>query len=206
MAGMLSGTLHAPLTGIFLIVEITGGYDAILPLLLVSFLTSTLVKLVEKHSIYHYELVNRGVLLRPRTDGRILSEIQPAELLETDMIPVHPEMVLKDLIPLVQKSPRNYFPVEDKQSGEFLGMVYFNDIKYYLFDPTLVNSIIVEEVMKTDLTTVSLSDGVGDILNTFETTNAWSLPVVENKKFLGLISKATILDHYRRELKAQTEE
>ena len=122
------------------------------------------------------------------------------------MIPVHPEMVLKDLIPLVQKSPRNYFPVEDKQSGEFLGMVYFNDIKYYLFDPTLVNSIIVEEVMKTDLTTVSLSDGVGDILNTFETTNAWSLPVVENKKFLGLISKATILDHYRRELKAQTEE
>ena len=206
MAGMLSGTLHAPLTGIFLIVEITGGYDAILPLLLVSFLTSTLVKLAEKHSIYHYELVKKGLLLRPRTDGRILSEIQPAELLETDLIPIHPEMVLKDLIPLVQKSRRNYFPVEDQKTGDFLGMVYFNDIKNYLFEPHLVNSIIVEEVMQSEITTVSLSDSVGDILNTFETTNAWSLPVVEHKKFLGLISKATMLDHYRKELKAQTED
>jgi CIC family chloride channel protein len=206
MAGMLSGTLHAPLTGIFLIVEITGGYDAILPLLLVSFLTSTLVKLAEKHSIYHYELAKKGLLLRPRTDGRILSEIQPAELLETDLIPIHPEMVLKDLIPLVQKSRRNYFPVEDQKTGDFLGMVYFNDIKNYLFEPHLVNSIIVEEVMQSEITTVSLSDSVGDILSTFETTNAWSLPVVEHKKFLGLISKATMLDHYRKELKAQTED
>lgn len=206
MAGMLSGTLHAPLSGIFLIVEITGGYDSILPLLLVSFLTSTLVKLAEKHSIYHHELVNKGLLLRPRTDGRILSEIQPAELLETDLIPIHPEMVLKDIIPLVQKSRRNYFPVEDEKTGKFLGMVYFNDIKNYIFESNLVNSIIVEEVMQTDITTVSLADRVGDILNTFDTTKAWSLPVIENMKFLGLISKATILDHYRKELKAQTEE
>ena len=206
MAGMLSGTLHAPLTGIFLIVEITGGYDAILPLLLVSFLTSTLVKLGEKYSIYHYELVKEGFLLRPRTDGRILSEIKPEELLEKDLVTIHPEMVLKDLIPLIEKSRRNYFPVEDKSSGEFLGMVYFNDIKSYLFNPGLLNSIIVEEVMQTDLTTVSLSDGVGDILNTFDATGSWSLPVVEDKKFLGLVSKATMLDHYRKELKAQTEE
>lgn len=206
MAAMLSGTLLAPLTGIFLIVEITGGYDAILPLLLVSFLTSALVKLVEEHSIYHYELVKKGVLLRPRTDGRILSEIKPAELLETDLIPIHPEMVLKDLIPMVLKSRRNYFPVEDQKTGDFRGIVYFNDIKNYLFEPHLVSSIIVEEVMQTEITTVSLSHSVGDILNTFDTTNAWSLPVVENKKFLGLISKATILDHYRKELKAQTED
>jgi CIC family chloride channel protein len=206
MAGMLSGTLHAPLSGIFLIVEITGGYDAILPLLLVSFLVSTLVKLVEKHSIYHYELVKKGFLLRPRTDGRILSEIQPQELLETDLVSVYPGMVLKELIPLIKKSRRNYFPVEDRNTGNFLGMVYFNDIKNYLFDTHLLNSIIVEEIMQTELTTVSLNDSVGDILNTFDVVNAWSLPVVENNKFLGLISKATMLDHYRKELKAQTEE
>ena len=76
MAGMISGTMHAPLTGIFLIVEITGGYDAILPLLVVSFLTTMLVKLFEKHSIYHYELVKKGYLLRPQTDARILSDIK----------------------------------------------------------------------------------------------------------------------------------
>lgn len=205
MAAMLSGTLHAPLTGIFLIVEITGGYDAILPLLLVSFLTATLVKLAEKHSIYHYELVERGYLLRPRTDGGILSEIQPAELLETGLTPVEPHMLLKDIVPLIEESPRNYFPVEDGGTGEFLGLVNLNDIKRYLFNPALLNTIIVEQVMHTDLTTVSLTDNVADILDTFDLTGDWSMPVVEGKKFLGLISKATLLDHYRRELKAQTE-
>lgn len=206
MAGMISGTLQAPLSGIFLIFEITGGYDVILPLLVVSFLTSTLVKIGEKHSIYHSDLAEKGYLLRPRTDGRILAEIKPGELLETDLITIHPEMLLKELIPLIQTSNRNWFPVKERESDDFVGMVYFNDIKTYLFNPDLVNTIIVEEVMQTDLLTVSLSHHVGDILNTFDNTGAWSLPVVENKKFLGLISKATILDHYRKELKAQTEE
>lgn len=205
MAGILSGTLHAPLTGIFLIVEITGGYDVILPLLLVSFLTSTLVKFFEKHSIYEYELIEKGHLLRPRTDGRILSDIKVDELLEKDLLRIHPEMVLKDLIPLIKKSHRNYFPVEDKGSGAFRGMVFLQDIKDYLFDPHLLNSIIVEEVMQSDLIEVSLKDNMAGILDKFDATNSWSLPVVEDKKFLGLISKATILDHYRKELKAQTE-
>ncbi|MCU0287139.1 MAG: chloride channel protein [Acidobacteria bacterium] len=206
MAGMLSGALYAPLSGIFLIVEITGGYDAILPLLLVSFLTYTLVKWVAKHSIYHHELVQKGYLLRPGTDKRILSEIRPAELLETDLITVNPGMRLKELVPLIEKSRRNYFPVEDKHNKYFLGMVYFNDIKPYLFNPTLLNSIIVEEVMRTDMTKVALSDNLGDILDIFDTIGAWSLPVVDNNKFLGLISKATLLDHYRKELKLETED
>ena len=205
MAGMISGTMQAPLSGIFLIVEITGGYDAILPLLLVSFLTTMLVKLIEKHSIYHFELVKRGLLLRPRTDGRILSEIRPEELLEKDLIPVYPEMVMRDIIPLIQKSSRNYFPVEDKKSGQYRGMLFFNDIKTLLFNDDMLNSIIVEEVMQVDLDTVSLNDSVIDILKKFDSTNAWSLPVVENGRFIGLISKASLLDHYRKELKAQTD-
>jgi CIC family chloride channel protein len=205
MAGMISGTMQAPLSGIFLIVEITGGYDAILPLLLVSFLTPMLVKLIEKHSIYHYELVKRGLLLRPRTDGRILAEIRPEELLEKKVISVYPDMVLADLIPLIKKSSRNYFPVKDRKSGHYLGMVFFNDIKEFLFDPDLVNSIIIEEVMQTDLEIISLEDSVIDILHKFETTGAWSLPVVEDRCFCGLISKASLLDHYRKELKTQTE-
>lgn len=205
MAGMISGTLHAPLSGIFLIVEITGGYDAILPLMLVSFLATILVKFVEKHSIYHHELIKKGFLLRPRTDGRILSEIQAEELLEKDLITVYPDMVLSDLIPLIEKSPRNYFPVADRQSSQYLGMVFFNDIKTILFNPDLAGSIIVEEVMQTDLETVSLRDSVVEILNKFQDTNAWSLPVVESNRFVGLISKASLLDHYRRELKAQTD-
>jgi len=206
MAGMISGTLHAPLSGIFLIVEITGGYDAILPLLLVSFLTSTLVKLVDKHSIYQYELVKKGHLLRPRTDGRILSEIQTRELLETNLETIHPEMLLNELVPVVRRSMRNYFPVLDSKSNQYLGMVVFNDIKDYLFEPTLLNTIIVEEVMRTDLPEIPPTGSANEILTIFEAQGAWSLPVVENKHFLGLVSKATLLDHYRKELKAQTEQ
>ena len=143
MAGMLSGTLQAPLTGIFLIVEITGGYDVILPLLLVSFLTSNLVKLVEKNSIYFYELVEKGFLRRPRTDARILTDIRVKELLEKDVIPIHPEMRLGDVIPIVIRSSRNFFPVLDRSSQGYLGMVDLHSLKPYLFDPHLKESILV---------------------------------------------------------------
>ncbi|KAA3610359.1 MAG: chloride channel protein [Calditrichaeota bacterium] len=205
MAGVLSGTLNAPLTGMFLIIEISNGYDAILPLMLVSFLTSAIVKQFEPHSIYHYELVKKGHLHRPRTDGKILAEISPRELLEKDLSIVYPDILLSDLIPKIKKSNRNYFPVVDRESGNLLGMVYFNDIKDFIFDNTLINSILVEEVMHTDLTTISTSDSLTDIQKKFEQTNSWSLPVVENQKYKGLISKATMLDLYRKELKVQTE-
>jgi CIC family chloride channel protein len=205
MAGMLSGTMQAPLAGIFLIVEITGGYDAILPLLLVSFLVTTLVKRVERHSIYHFELVKKGFLLRPRTDARVLSEIKAAELLEKDILTVYPEMSLHQLIPRIKRSRRNHFAVISRQSKAYLGMVNLEDIKPILFDQNLLKSIIVEEVMKCDQMTVSLDENVVDILRKFDATQSWSLPVLEDGRFRGLISKSSILDHYRKELKAQTE-
>ena len=205
MAGTLSGTLGAPLTGIFLIVEITGGYDAILPLLVVSFLTSTLVRLVEKHSIYQYELAEKGLLLRPRTDARILSDIPMKELLERNLVPVSPDMPLSELVPRIQRSGRNYFPVEESKSGHFLGMVNFQDIKEFIFDPVMARSVLVEEVMHTDGPVVSPNETLPEVLKRFDRTGAWSLPVVKDDRFLGLISKATVLDHYRSELKAQTE-
>jgi chloride channel protein, CIC family len=205
MAGMLSGTLQAPLTGIFLIIEITGGYYAILPLLVVSFLTSTIAKRFEKQSIYHYELVKKRLLHRPRTDGKIMADINPMELLEKDSIIVHPEMTLDELIPIIKKSKRNYFPVIESDSNNFVGMVYFNDLKEFIFEGTLLHSILVEEVMHVDVATINFTDNLMEIQNKFDRTNSWSLPVVENKKYMGLISKATMLDLYRKELKVQTE-
>lgn len=206
MAAMLSGTLHAPLTGIFLIVEITGGYSVILPLLIVSFMTLTFVKLVEKNSIYFHELIEEGLLRRPRTDARILTDISTGELLEKDLIPVYPEAVLKDLIPLIIQSKRNLFPVVGRDSQTYLGMLDWNDIKPYIFDQDLQQSIIVEEVMRQDLPTVSVDETMIEILNKMESSQAWSLPVVDGDQFIGLVSKSTILDHYRTELKAQTED
>ena len=205
MSGLIGGILNAPLTGIFLIIEITDGYDAILPLLLVSFLSPTIVRFFEHHSIYHYELIKKGLLHRPRTDGRILADIKPIELLEQDQICIHPDYTLKDLIPVIKKSPRNYFPVIDRESKDFLGMIYFNDIKELIFDPGLQSTILVEEIMHTDLITVSLSDSLSEIQKKFDHTDTWSLPVVEDAKFKGLISKAGMLDLYRKELKVQTD-
>lgn len=205
MAGTLSGTLGAPLTGIFLIVEITGGYDVILPLLVVSFLTYTLVRLAERHSIYQYELAEKGLLLRPRTDARILTDIPLLELLERDLVPVHPDMPLSALIPRIRRSRRNHFPVEEPKSGEFLGMVNFADMKEFLFDAALARTVLVEEVMHADGPVVDPGQSLPRVLEVFDRTGEWSLPVVEGGRFLGLISKSTLLDHYRKELKAQTE-
>ena len=205
MAGLLSGTLNAPLTGIFLIIEISGGYYAILPLLLVSFLTSSIANRYEKQSIYHYELVRKGQLHRPRTDGKILADINPMELLEKDTEIIYPDMLLSELIPIIKKSRRNYFPVIDKKSNDFIGIVYFNDLKEFIFDSTIVGTILVDEVMHTAINTISLSDSLLQIQQKFDKTNSWSLPVVENGKYMGLISKATMLDLYRKELKVQTD-
>jgi len=205
MAGVLSGTLHAPLTGMFLIIEITNGYDAILPLLLVSFLTSAIVKQFEPYSIYHYELVQKGYLHRPRTDGKILAEISPMELLEIDPKIVYPDMPVSTLISKIKKSNRNYFPVVNKKDMQYLGMVFFNDIKEIIFDEDIIKSILIEDVMRDDITTISLNDSLIDIQKKFDSTNSWSLPVVDNGRYKGLISKATMLDLYRKELKVQTD-
>jgi CIC family chloride channel protein len=110
------------------------------------------------------------------------------------------------VIPAIIQSKRNYFPVMDKKTGVYLGIVDLNAIKAYIFDPELRHSIIVEEVMETDLPTVSLADSMIDILHKFDRSYAWSLPVISDEKFIGLVSKSRILDHYRNELKAQTED
>jgi CIC family chloride channel protein len=144
-------------------------------------------------------------LLRPRTDARILAEIPMTELLERDLIPVYPDMPLAKLIPWIRRSRRNHFPVEDRRSGRFLGMINFADIKEFLFDDALAQTVLVEEVMRSDGPIVGPDESLPQVLALFDRTGAWSLPVVQNDRFLGLISKSTILDHYRKELKAQTE-
>jgi len=203
MAGVTSSVLQAPMTGIFLIIEITGGYDVLISVALVSVLSATLSHFLEPHSIYHAELIERGELLRPRTDARILSELSVMEVLEKDCHVVHPEMSLREFVHIVESSHRNYFPVEDSRDGRFLGMVHLDDIRPYLFDQDLYDSVLVEEIMNREVIFVNPEDELPNILHKFDETRSWSLPVVQSGKFLGLISKATLLDHYRKELIAQ---
>jgi len=203
MAGMLSATIHAPLTGIFLIVEITGGYDVILPLIIVSFLSSVFIKYFEKDSLYLIELSRKGYTFLPRSDERILSNIKVNEIIEKDLVYVNKNDKLDDIVIKISNSKRNIYPVIE--NGEYLGILNLNDIKGLLLDSNIRKTIFVEEVMRTEYPEVSLNDNLLDVLNIFDNTGYWSLPVVENKQFLGLVSKATILDLYRKELKAQTE-
>jgi CIC family chloride channel protein len=205
MAGVISGVLQAPMTGVFLVAEITGSYQFLLSVVLVAVVSVTVTRFFEPSSVYHQELIARGALIKPRTDRQILASLNMKEILETDCRVIHPEMRLKDLVSLVQQSHRNYFPVEDAESGEFIGMISMDDIRAYLFDTRLHDALLAEELVDRGVDRVSPEDDLETVFEVFDRTHVWSLPVVQDGQFLGLISKATVLDHYRKEMLANEE-
>lgn len=204
MAGMVSGVLQAPLTGMFLIVEITGGYEVILPLIIVSALSTTICRSVEPASFYLRDLVEKGQLLRPGTDARVLADLSVQELLETDCIAVTPNMLLRDFIEVIKRSRRNLFPVEHGETGQFLGMINLADVRPFLFDPVIYDTVLVGQIMDRQTETVSPDEEMSTVLGRMDANGLFSMPVVVNGRFVGLISKATLLDQYRKELMVQT--
>jgi chloride channel protein, CIC family len=204
MAGLISGMLQAPLTGIFLIVEITGGYGVILPLIVVSALSTTLCYYIEPASFYLKELVDRGHLLRPGTDARVLTDLSVKELLEKDCTSVPRNMLLRDFIKIVEVSRRNFFPVEHEETGEFVGMVHLDDIRPYLFNRMMYDAVLIGQIMNPRVETVLPDDDLTDVLRKMDSHRLFSMPVVANGRFVGMISKATLLDKYRKELMVQT--
>jgi len=204
MAGLISGMLQAPLTGIFLIIEITGGWEVILPLIMVSAFTTTLCHYFEPASYYLKDLVEHGHLLRPGTDARVLSDLNVPELIEKDCIIVNQNMLLRDFISIIKKSHRNYFPVEDDKTGKFLGMIHLDDIRQYLFDPVMYDAVFLGQIMNIQVEVVHPDDDLLDVVRKMDMKGLFSMPVVLNNRFIGLISKATILDQYRKELMVQT--
>jgi CIC family chloride channel protein len=204
MAGMISGILQAPLTGIFLIVEITGGYEVILPLIIVSAISTAACHYIEPVSFYLKDLVERGQLLRPGTDARVLTDLHILELIEKDCVVVEQNMLLRDFINIVKTSHRNYFPVEDEKTGNFLGLIHLDDIRPYLFNQGMYDAVFLGQLMNTQIKTVQPDDDLLEILRHMDEKRLFSLPVVIDNQFLGMISKATLLDQYRKELMVQT--
>jgi CIC family chloride channel protein len=200
MAGVMSGALQAPLTGIFLIVEVTGSYAVILPLILVSAISATLCHYLEPVSFYYERLVSRGELLRPRTDARLLADLSVSELIEKDAIVVQEDTRLGDMIPLIEQASRDSFPVEDSKTGDFLGLIRLDDLRPFLFNKNLYAAIIMGEIMDVHVPRVSPRDATKAVLELMDHTRTESLPVVQGSKFLGMVSKLTILDRYRKEL------
>ena len=206
MAGMVAGVMHAPLTGIFLVLEITNGYDLILPLMIVSALSMLLAYYFEEGSVYTRELVDRGALARRGSDLQLLHALEPRELMDAEDIVLHEGMLLGEFVEIFKTAKRNVFPVVDRETGRWLGAVYLDEIRPYLFDRTLYPIMTMGEVLHDNLPTVDVSESALAVIQKFEGCGAWSLPLIEDGKFVGMLSKSTLFDRYRRELIVHTTE
>ena len=204
MAGLMSGVLQAPLTGIFLIVEVTGGYEVILPLIIVAAISTTICHYVEPASFYLKELVEKGALRRPRTDAGILVNLSLKELVEKDCLRVTAAMLLRDFLEAIREWPNNCYPVEDEESGDFLGMISLDDIRPYLLKSEMYDTVTIGQIMDIGPVVASPDDDLSEILDRMEAQYLSDIPVVANGKFIGMLSKKTLLEHYRQELIAQT--
>lgn len=200
MAGVMSGVMHAPLMAIFLTAEMTGGYQLFLPLLIVSTISYCTVRLFVKYSIYTMRLAKRGELLTHHKDKAVLTLLKMDSVIEKDFTEVHPEMSLREMVNAISKSDRNLFPVTDNK-GNLLGIVLLNDIRNIMFRPSLYDKMYVRKFMCMPPAKIEIGDNMEKVMSTFDKTNAWNLPVVENGKYIGFVSKSKIFNSYRRVLR-----
>jgi len=199
MAGILSGVFYAPLTGIFLIAEITGGYELMIPLMIVSALSITVAKYFEPLSIEGKKLSRMLNLSMEDKDRFLLSKLDLTSLIETNFSVVRPEDSLQSMRQVISTSSRNTFPVVNDKN-ELVGLVLMDNIRNIIFSPDKHEKTIVKELMTTPAAIIKLTDNLHTVLKKFDDTNQWSLPVVEDKQYLGFVSKSSILTKYRSEL------
>lgn len=200
MAGLMSGVMHAPLTGIFLIAELTGGYDLFVPLMIVSVVSYLTINIFEPHSIYAMRLARRGQLLTHDKDNAILTVLNLESLLEKDYKPVTADMPLEKFVVTISKSHRNIFPVIDG-GGRFKGVVSLDSVRLYMFRPELYNQYTVGSFMKDPPAILSSTDSLKVVATKFEDTKAWNLPVVDDENhYLGFVSRSGLFTSYRETL------
>lgn len=205
MCGVMSGVQYAPLTAIFLIAEITSGYELFVPLMVVSALSYSTVSYFEKHSIYTKALIEKGDIIRNDKDKQVLSLINLQKIIETDLLTISPGAKLDDLVMLVKTSKRNIFPVVNKE-GELEGIVTLDEIRDIMFDEEMREKIEIRELMQKPPAYVSLKEEMQSVMNKFEMTQAWNLPVIDEGKYHGFISKSRIFNAYRTKLKRQSKQ
>lgn len=200
MAGVMAGVMHAPLMAIFLTAEMTGGYDLFLPLLIVSVVSYLTSRIILPYGIYSRRLAKRGELLTHHKDKSVLTLLKMDSVIEKDFTPVNPKMSLKEMVDVIAHSSRNMFPVTDGE-GNLLGVVLLDDIRNIMFRPDLYRRIYVERFMSAPPAQIEVGTPMERVMKTFDETKAWNLPVVENGKYVGFISKSKIFNSYREVLK-----
>ncbi len=199
MAGLMAGVLHAPLTAIFLIAELTGGYQLFVPLMIVSTLCFILTKAFSSHSIYTQQLARRGELLTHNKDQVVLSRLQIPKVLEQDFEPVRAHYSLGQLVKVVAKSHRNIFPVLGN-GEELIGVLLLDDIRQVMFDREMYDQIRVSELMNQAPAFIDHNEPMQQVMDKFKSTGAWNLPVLNNGRYVGFISKSKLFSAYRQML------
>ena len=202
MAGVMAGVLHAPLTAIFLIAEVTGGYELFIPLMITAAISYTITKYFIPYSVYTMELARRGELITHDKDHAVLTLMDIKTVIETNFVALHPNMTLGEIVrDAVVKSNRNIFPVVDKETNELFGIILLDDLRPVMFDQSLYDELTARELMKNPPAVIELSDEkMTHVMKQFQDTGAWNLPVVSKGKYHGFISKSKLLTAYRRKL------
>jgi CIC family chloride channel protein len=199
MAALMAGVMHAPLTAIFLIAEITNGYALFIPLILTSTVSYITIMYFEPHSIYTKRLAKKGELLTHHKDKAVLTLMRLNKVIETDFMTIRPEQSLGELVKIIAKARRNIFPVVN-EDGKLLGIVLLDDIREIMFNNELYNTTKVETLMTIPPAFIEANENMDQVMRKFEETGAWNLPVVENGRYLGFVSKSKIFSVYRRVL------
>ncbi len=200
MAGVMAGVMHAPLTAIFLIAEITGGYNLFIPLIITSVFSFMTIMYFEPHSIYHKRLAQKGQLLTHHKDKTVLTLMKLNTVVENDFEKVSPKMTLGDLVKVIASSKRNIYPVVE-DDGKFVGIVLLDDIRNIMFNPDKYDVFKIKKFMTIPPATVNINQSMEDVMNLFEKTGAWNLPVLDDQyRYLGFVSKSKIFNSYRKVL------
>ncbi|MGK7393054.1 MAG: chloride channel protein [Candidatus Cyclobacteriaceae bacterium M3_2C_046] len=199
MCGVMSGILHAPLTAIFLIAEITSGYTLFVPLMLVSAISYSTISYFEKYSIYTKNLIERGEYIPDDKDRQVLSLINLKKIIETDLLTIPPDAQLEDLVALVRQSKRNIFPVVDS-SGALSGIITLDDVRDIIFEEESRKNITISSLMHQPPGQVSLFESMESVMEKFEESGAWNLPVIDGGKYVGFVSKSRIFNAYRKKI------
>jgi len=205
MAGAMAGVMHAPLTAIFLIAEITGGYALLIPLIITSTIAFITTRAFERHSIYHVELANRGELITHDKDKAVLTLMDWRKEIEKDLLTVKSTETLGDLAKAVSKSKRNIFPVIDEYNI-LVGVVLLDDVREIMFNNKLYATTLVRDLMIIPPSYLDIRESIETVMETFRKTDAWNLPVLDNGIYVGFLSKSRIFATYRDMLVQVSEE
>ncbi|MBI9034378.1 MAG: chloride channel protein [Bacteroidales bacterium] len=197
MAGIMAGVMHSPLTAIFLIAEITGGYQLFMPLIITSTISFLTIMYFEPHSIYTKRLASRGELMTHSKDRTALSRISVRRLIETNFNTVIEGATLGELTEVISKSQRNVFPVIDAENN-FKGVVFINDIRNIVFKTEIYETTYVNDLMFMPKFCVEPGESMDSVTDKFNKGGDFNLPVIKNGKYMGFVSRARVFSEYRK--------